>query len=152
MQYTATDPLDYLSQIPAERVEAMTKLRNICKKELEKLGFEESIFYGMIGYAVPFSTYPDGYHCDPKQPLPFVNIGSQKNFIALYHMGIYNDPKLLSWFTKQRPQHCKRKLDMGKSCIRFKKMDDIPFTLIEELLTKISAIQWINIYEIAIKK
>lgn len=86
MQYTAKDPWDYLSQLPEERVEAMTKLRNICKTQLEKLGFKEWIFYGMIGYAVPFTTYPDGYHCDTEQALPFINIASQKKlYSALSH-------------------------------------------------------------------
>ena len=112
-------------------------------------GFEEQLSYGHIGFVVPHSLYPNGYHCDPKSPLPFVGVASQKNFIALYHMGIYADEKLLNWFVEEYPKHSKRKLDMGKSCIRFKKVDDIPFELIGELAQKITPQQWIDRYESA---
>jgi hypothetical protein len=115
------------------------------------LGFEERMSYGMIGYVVPKSLYPAGYHCDPKLPLPFVNIASQKNFIALYHMGIYTNPELLQWFQSEYAQQCKYKLDMGKSCVRFKRMDDIPFDLIAELMGKMTPEDWINRYESAFK-
>ena len=103
--------------------------------------------YGMIGYIVPHSTYPNGYHCNPKLPLPFINLASQKNFIALYHMGIYANPQLLDWFVAEYPKHSTQKLDMGKSCIRFKKMDQIPFDLIAELMQKITVNEWIKCYE-----
>ena len=146
MKYEATSPEDYISQLPEERKEVLSKLRNIIKKNLPK-GFQETISYGMIGYVVPHSKYPGGYHCDPKLPLPFMNIASQKNFVAVYHSGIYADEKLLNWFTSEYPKHAKRKLDMGKSCIRFKKMDDIPYDLIAELSAKISPDEWIDIYE-----
>jgi hypothetical protein len=106
----------------------------------------------MLCYVVPFSLYPSGYHCDPKLPLPFFSLASQKNFIALYHMGIYANPELLEWFVSEYPKHSKQKLDMGKSCIRFKKMDQIPYDLIAELLTKISPEEWIEIYEKAFKR
>jgi len=106
----------------------------------------------MLGYVVPHSVYPDGYHCDPKQPLPFMGLASQKNFISFYHMGLYADKKLMDWFTKEYPKHAKSKLDMGKSCIRFKKMDDIPFKLIGELVKKMSAKDWISLYEKNLKK
>ena len=137
---------DYLQTLPAERVQAIEHLRSVIKKNLPK-GFEECISYGMIGYSVPHSLYPKGYHCDSKIALPFLSMASQKNFIALYHMGIYADPNLLNWFTHEYPNHSKAKLDMGKSCIRFKKMDQIPFDLIGELATKMTPQQWIELYE-----
>ncbi len=101
----------------------------------------------MVGCVVPHSIYPDGYHCDPKLPLPFLSIGSQKNFIALYHMGIYANPELLQWFVTEYPKHSKQKLDMGKSCIRFKKLDQIPFELIAQLVQKMSVVDWISCYK-----
>ena len=106
----------------------------------------------MIGYVVPHSIYPNGYHCEPKLPLPFMAIDSQKNFIALYHMGIYAKPELLNWFVTEYPKHSQQKLDMGKSCIRFKKMNQIPFDLIAELVQKMSVQEWITCYESAFKK
>ena len=108
--------------------------------------------YGMIGYCVPHSIYPKGYHCDPKQPLPFANIASQKNFIAFYHMGLYGSPELLKWFITEYPKHTSAKLDMGKSCVRFKKMDQIPFKLIGELMKKISVKDWIEFFETRFQK
>ena len=151
MKYEANSLDDYIDQLPEERKEPMKKLRAIIKKNLPK-GFEECINYNMIGYVVPHETYPNGYHCNPKLPLPFMNIASQKNFIAVYHSGIYAKKELLDWFVNEYPKHAKRKLDMGKSCIRFKKMDDIPFDLIGELATKLTPKQWIDIYESAVKK
>ncbi|MDB9961209.1 DUF1801 domain-containing protein [Oceanihabitans sp.] len=151
MQYKADSPDDYISQLPEERKAPMVKLRSIINKNLSS-GFQEGMNYNMIGYYVPHSVYPDGYHCDTKLPLPFMNIASQKNFIAVYHMGIYAKKELLDWFTSEYPKHCKYKLDMGKSCIRFKKMEDIPFELIGELTKKMSSKEWINVYESAFKK
>jgi uncharacterized protein YdhG (YjbR/CyaY superfamily) len=146
MQSLAKTPEDYIADAPIERQAALQKLRELIKKNIPK-GFEEMMGYGMIGYSVPHSIYPDGYHCDPKQALPFISFASQKNFIALYHMGIYAKPELLAWFTSEFPKHSKKKLDMGKSCIRFKKPEDIPFDLIGELMQKITVDEWINIYE-----
>ncbi len=137
---------DYIQTLPEDRQSATIKLCSLLKKNLPK-GFEECISYGMIGYSVPHSLYPKGYHCDPKIALPFLSIASQKNFIALYHMGIYADADLLKWFTQEYPKHCTAKLDMGKSCIRFKKADQIPFELIAELATKMTPKQWIECYE-----
>lgn len=137
---------DYIQTLPEDRQSAIIKLCSLLKKNLPK-GFEECISYGMIGYSVPHSLYPKGYHCDPKIALPFLSIASQKNFIALYHMGIYADADLLKWFTQEYPKHCTAKLDMGKSCIRFKKVDQIPFELIAELATKMTPKQWIECYE-----
>lgn len=139
-------PDDYLKEIPAERLDAFVALRNTIKKHIPK-GFEERMSYGMIGYVVPHTLFPAGYHCDPKLPLPFVNIASQKNFIALYHMGLYADGNLLEWFVNEYPKHCQSKLDMGKSCIRFKKPSDIPLKLIGELMKKMSVKDWISLYE-----
>ena len=103
--------------------------------------------YGNMGYCVPHSKYPAGYHCDPKIPLPFLGIASQKNFIAIYHMGIYADPKLLKWFTDEYAKAGVGKLDMGKSCVRFKNLDKIPYKLIGELAAKMTPDEWIAMYE-----
>ncbi len=150
MQSQSKTAESYLQEVPSERLEAFTTLRNTILKNIPK-GFEECMSYGMIGYVVPHKIYPAGYHCDPKIPLPFVSIASQKNFIALYHMGIYANPELLAWFVEEYPKHCKTKLDMGKGCIRFKKPGDIPFKLIAELLKKITVKEWIAQYESVLK-
>jgi uncharacterized protein YdhG (YjbR/CyaY superfamily) len=142
---------DYIEKLPDERKEAFNRLRETILKHLPT-GFEECISYGMIGYVVPHSLYPKGYHCDPKLPLPMINLANQKNFIALYHMGVYANPDLLNWFVGEFPKHSKSKLDMGKSCIRFKKMNDIPYDLIAELIAKVSVEKWIESYESAFNK
>jgi hypothetical protein len=151
MQSKALTPEHYLSELPEERKIPMLKLREVIKNNLPE-GFEEVMCYGMLGFVVPHSIYPKGYHCDPKLPLPFISLASQKNFIALYHMGIYADENLLNWFLVEYPKHCKTKLDMGKSCIRFKKMEDIPFELISELAKRVSVTDWIKKYETAFNK
>ena len=150
MKYEANSPEEYISQIPEERQPVLSRMRAVILQNLPE-GFEERMSYGMIGYVVPHSIYPDGYHCTPELPLPFMNIASQKNFVALYHAGIYGSEALLNWFQEEYPNHCKRKLDMGKSCIRFKYMDDVPYDLIGELTQKISVQDWIDIYESAVK-
>jgi hypothetical protein len=150
MQSTAKTVNDYLNELPEERKTAFLKLRNCILDNIPK-GFEEQLSYGMVGYVVPHSIYPNGYHCNPKLPLPFMGIASQKNFIALYHMGIYVNPTLFQWFTTEYPKHSNQKLDMGKSCIRFKKMDQIPFDLLEELSAKMSVQDWVECYESQIK-
>ncbi|MBX2970057.1 MAG: DUF1801 domain-containing protein [Cyclobacteriaceae bacterium] len=131
---------------PADRLEPFNKLHEVIIKNLPK-GFVSAISYGGLGYVVPHKLYPAGYHCKPEEPLPFAGIASQKGSINLYHMGIYADPKLLNWFVSEYPKHSKQKLDMGKSCIRFKKMDDIPYKLIGQLMKKITVKEWIDIYE-----
>ena len=146
MQSKEPTPSAYVDSLPNERKEAMAELRKVILKNIPK-GFKEEMNYGMIGYVVPHSLYKDGYHCDPKLPLPFMNIASQKNFIAVYHMGIYADKKLLDWFTTEFSKHSKAKLDMGKSCIRFKKPEHIPFKLIGELASKMTTNDWIAVYE-----
>ena len=151
MQSTAQTPQEYIVSLPSDRKEVITKLRKVVQTNLPK-GFQEGMGYGMLCYSVPHALYPKGYHCDPKQPLPFLSIASQKNFIAIYHMGIYANPALLDWFVSEYPKHCKTKLDMGKSCVRFKKFDDIPYKLIGELMKKMSVKEWIHIYETSIKK
>lgn len=146
-----TSVQQYIDQIPEERKSTFLKLRETVLQNLPK-GFKEEMNYNMIGYVVPHSIFPDGYHCDPRLPLPFANIANQKNFIALYHMGIYVDKDLLDWFTKKYTEKCKYKLDMGKSCIRFKKMKGIPYDLIAELFQKVSVDSWIKTYTSAIRK
>jgi hypothetical protein len=151
MQSKANTIEDYFASLPEDRREVMQKLHHVIASNLDS-NFLSGMSYGMIGYAVPHSVYPNGYHCDPKQPLPFMGLASQKNFIALYHMAVYAKKDLYDWFVSEYPKHCKTKLDMGKSCIRFKKMDDIPFDLIAELTHKVTAYEWIDIYESQLKK
>jgi hypothetical protein len=151
MQSKATTVDAYIAELPEDRQKAITELRKVIKKNLPK-GFKEEMNYGMIGYVVPHSKYPAGYHCNPKLPLPFLNIASQKNFIAVYHMGMYANPQLLKWFTEAHAKASPKKLDMGKSCMRYKKPEDIPYKLIGELATKVTPEQWIALYEKAFKK
>ena len=151
MQIKANTPEAYIAQIPEDRIPYFEKLRATILNHIPE-GFEEQMSYGMIGYVVPKSIYPNGYHCNTDLPLPFVNIASQKNFIALYHMGIYADTAIYDWFVKAYPKHCKRKLDMGKSCIRFKYAAEIPFELIGALMGKITIEDWVKLYENALKK
>jgi len=151
MQSTAKTPDEYVDELPEDRKAAITELRKVIKKNIPK-GYEEVMSYGMIGYVVPHSIYPAGYHCDPKLPLPFLNIASQKNFIAVYNMGLYADKNLLDWFVAEFPKHSKAKLDMGKSCLRFKKVDQIPYALIGELASKMTVKDWIDMYEKAYKR
>ena len=151
MKYTASSPEEYLEQIPEDKKSAMNKLRDTINANLPK-GFHEGMSYGMIGWVVPHEYYPAGYHCDPKLPLPFMSIASQKNFIGLYHMGIYANPDLMTWFVSEFPNHSKRKLDMGKSCIRFKNTEHIPYELIGQLVSRMSMEDWIDIYESNVKR
>ena len=151
MKYEANTIDEYIDHVPEDRTEALMKLHKVLQDNLP-LALKEQMSYGMPAFVVPHTVYPDGYHCDTKQPLPFVNYASQKNFIALYHMGVYAFPEIMEWFKKEYPKHCKRKLDMGKSCIRFKRMDDIPYELIAELCRKISVDDWITKYEEVYKK
>lgn len=137
---------EILANIPGERKEAFTKLHEVIVNNLPK-GFEAGMSYGGLGYIVPHSIYPAGYHCKPSEPLPFAGIASQKGSINFYHMGVYSDPKLLDWFVSEYPKHSKQKLDMGKSCVRFKKMEEIPYELIGQLMSKMTVQDWINKYE-----
>ncbi len=151
MQSKATTPEQYLKELPQERKQVMTKLRDIILKNLPK-GFEECISYGMLGYVVPHSIYPNGYHVNPSLPLPFISLASQKNNISVYHSGIYSDPDLMRWFLDEYPKHVSSKLDIGKSCIRFKNIEKIPFDLIAQLCAKMTPQLWIEKYEKVIKK
>lgn len=146
MQSKAKTVDEYIETLPEDRRKAISDIRKVVNKNLPK-GFKEEMGYGMMGWVVPHKLYPAGYHCDPKQPLPFMGVASQKNFISFYSMCLYSDEKLLKWFQKEWPKHSSRKLDMGKSCIRFKKIDDIPLKLLGELATKVTPAQWIEIYE-----
>jgi uncharacterized protein YdhG (YjbR/CyaY superfamily) len=146
MNSKATSPDQYIKELPAERKEAVIKLRNTILKNLPK-GFKEVMGYGMIGYVVPHELYSEGYHCNPELPVPFMNIASQKNYIALHHMGIYASPKLLKWFTDEYAKQVPSKLDMGKGCIRFKKPEQIPYKLIGELVKKVSVKDWLSVYD-----
>ena len=148
---TATSVTEYINELPEERKVAIQKLREVILKNLPE-GFSEGMGYGMMGYSIPHSIYPAGYHCDPKLPLPFAGLASQKNFIAFYHMGLYADPELMKWYVDEYSKFSDKKLDIGKSCSRFKKMDQIPFELIGELMSKISVKNWINTYETLYKK
>ncbi len=150
MQSNAKTVEAYLQEVPEARRSYFIKLRETLLANIPR-GFVEQMNYGMIGYVVPHTLYPNGYHCKPSDPLPFANIASQKNFIALYHMGIYASPEILNWFVEEYPKHCKYKLDMGKSCIRFKRPEHIPYTLIGELMQKMTVDNWIDVYEQALK-
>lgn len=142
---------EILTNLPEDRVEAFNNLHNVIVKNLPQ-GFEAAISYDGLGYVVPHTVYPAGYHCKPIEPLPFAGLASQKNSINFYHMGIYTDPELLDWFVAEYPKHSKQKLDMGKSCIRFKKFDQIPMELIGELMQKMTVKQWVDLYESKLKK
>ena len=151
MQIKADSVEEYLANVPEERKEAFAKLRKTIVENLPS-GFQECLSYGMVGYVIPKSIYPDGYHCDPSLPLPFMSIASQKNFAALYHSGIYADPELSKWWQQEYPKHVKTKLDMGKSCVRFKNVKHIPYELIAELCQKMTPEDFINIYETNLQK
>ena len=142
---------EILANLPEERKEAFNKLHQTIVDNLPK-GFEPGISYGMLGYVIPHELYPAGYHCKPSEPLPFASLASQKNSINFYHMGIYLDSALMEWFVAEFPKHSSQKLDMGKSCIRFKKWDQIPFELMGQLMQKMTAAQWIALYERNLKK
>ncbi len=151
MTSEAKTPQEYIDNLPEDRKKIIIKLRKVILDNLPK-EFEEQMSYGMLGYVVPHSIYPNGYHVNPKLPLPFLNLASQKNFIAVYHMGMYAKKELLDWFVTEYPKHCKRKLDMGKSCVRFKKIEEIPYQLIGELVSKMTLEEWIATYEGVIKR
>lgn len=151
MKPNGTTVEEILANVPDDRLEAFNKLHSVIVENLPE-GFEAAISYGGLGYVVPHSIYPNGYHCKPIEPLPFAAIASQKNSINFYHMGIYSDQKLLDWFVSEFPKYTKQKLDMGKSCIRFKKFNDIPYELIGELMKKMSVQDWVSIYENQLKK
>ena len=151
MKIEANSPEEYLTKIPEERQEAMNKLWQVITDNIPE-GFAPVMQYNMPSYVVPHSIFPDGYHVNPSIPLPFLSIASQKNFIAFYHSGIYANPEISEWFIAEYPKHVKTKLDMGKSCVRFKKPELIPFELIAELMKKITVQDYVDIYQSNIKK
>jgi len=142
---------EYLRSIAPERKEVFQRLHDTILANLDP-EFDVVMSYGMIGYVLPHKVYPAGYHCDPKLPLPFVSIASQKSHMALYHMGMYANPELLDWFVQTYTAVTGKKPDMGKSCIRFKKPESIPIPLIGELIGKMSASEWIALYEEQLKR
>lgn len=137
---------DYVDSVPEERKPTFLTIREIIRQNIPK-GFSEEINYGMIGYVVPHSLYPAGYHCNPKDPLPFMGLASQKKSINLYHLGIYQNEEQMSWFLDEWAKVSNHKIDYGKSCFRFKYFDEIPFEAIKELVGKYTIKEWINIYE-----
>ncbi len=141
---------DYFQNVPLERQQALREIWHLLETHLPE-GFEPTIQYNMPSFVVPHQIYPAGYHCNPKDALPFISVASQKNFISLYHMGLYAEPALYDWFIQEYPKYSKYKLDMGKSCIRFKRMDDIPFELLASLFTKMSVEDWIQNYTSKLK-
>lgn len=145
MQIPAANVAEYLSKLPDDRREMLEALRKVILKNIDK-PFEEGIQYGMIGYYLPHSVYPDGYHCNPEEPLPFASMASQKNNVSLYLFCVYTSPELLQWFQAEWKKTGKR-LDMGKSCIRLKKLEDIPLDLIGKLFKKIKAKDFVRTYE-----
>ena len=151
MQSNAATVSDYIESLPPDRKKAIIALRKTILRHLPK-GFEEVMNYGMIGYVVPHKLYPSGYHVNPKQPLPFLGLASQKNYISFYHMALYDKGPLLEWLEDAWPEATTQKLDMGKCCVRLKKPDDIPLDVIAELVKKITPAQWVKLYEASLKK
>ncbi len=149
MQSKATTVKEYLDALPEDRRKALQAVRKVIKANLDK-GYKEGMQYGMIGYFVPHSIYPDGYHCDPKQPLPFASIASQKNHMAIYMMCVYSDPKLQEWFQKAWAKTGK-KLDMGKSCVRFKKIEDVALEVVGEAIKRVPVKKFVDHYESVLK-
>ena len=142
LQSKAQTPNEYLDELPDDGKKAVSELRKVILKNLPK-GFVEVMSYGMLGYVLPHSIYPKVYYCNPKVPLPFMNVASQKKIIAVYHIGSHANKLLMEWFTSECAKQTKMKLDMEKSCIRFKNMDKIPCKLIGELTGKISVKQYV---------
>lgn len=149
MQSKATTVAAYLAELPEDRRAAIDAVRRVILKNLDK-DYEEHMSYGMIGYCVPHRVYPAGYHCNPKQPLPFAGLASQKGHMSLYLMGLYGSAELVRWFESEWAKTGK-KLDMGKSCVRFKKLDDLPLDVIGAAIAKLPAKVYIEHYEKAIK-
>jgi hypothetical protein len=147
MQEKAITVEQYLSRLPADRRQALEAVRQVILENLDE-DYEEGIQYGMIGYYVPHRVYPAGYHCDPKQPLPFAGLASQKNYMSLYLMCTYGDSGLSRWFRAAWAKTGK-KLDMGKSCVRFKRLDDLALDVIAEAIRRVPARTYIEHCEAA---
>jgi len=149
MTSNATTVEEYLAALPEERRAALSAVREVILANLPE-GYEETMQYGMIGYVVPHRLYPAGYHCDPKQPLPFAGLASQKNYMALYLMCVYGDRSTAEWFQNAWAASGK-KLDMGKSCLRFRRLDDVPLNVIGQAIARIPAQAFIEGYEKALR-
>jgi hypothetical protein len=148
MTSQATSVEDYLASLPEDRREALEAIRQRILQNLPE-GMEEGMQYGAIGYYVPHSVYPAGYHCDKKQPLPFAGLASQKNHMALYLFGVYMSPEDEQWF-RESWLATGKKLDMGKSCVRFKKLEDVPLGVVGEAFSRRSTNEFVELYEKAI--
>ena len=147
MQSKAKTVAQYLAELPADRRVELSKVRGVIRRRLPK-GFSEQMYYGMIGYVVPHRLYPAGYHCDPKQPLPFASLASQKNYMAIYLMTVYQNREMERWLRDQFQARGK-KLDMGKSCIRFKKLEDLPLDVVGEAIARVPMAEYVRRYEAA---
>jgi uncharacterized protein YdhG (YjbR/CyaY superfamily) len=150
MQSTASSVDEYIDKLDSKWKAGIIKIRTIIKENIPA-GFVETMSYGMIGYVVPHSKYPKGYHVTPNLPLPFISLAAQKNYIALYHMGLNGNPKLKDWFVSEYQKTYNRKMDMGKGCFRFNKNENVPYELIKKLVQKISIDAYIQKYEELIK-
>lgn len=150
-QSSAATPDEYLDELEPERRAALGRLREVFRANLPE-GFEETMSYGMIAFVVPHSVYPDGYHCNPKLPLPFISLASQKQYLAVYHMGLYADDELMQWFRAAWAERVEGRLDMGKSCIRLRKVDQVPHDLFGELAGRMTPQDWIERYEARVKR
>ena len=147
----ANDVDDYIGSAAPEMRDGLARLRQTIRDAIPP-GFSEEMSYGMIGWVVPREAYPAGYHCDPSLPVPFLALAAQKRYISFYHLGLYAAPDLYEWFVSEYGKlGYRRKLDMGKSCIRFKYPDEIPYDLIKELVGKMTLAGWLELYEHSIK-
>ncbi len=149
MQSKASTVALYLAELPDERRKDLEVVRQVILKNLDK-DYEEGIQYGMIGYYVPHRLYPAGYHCDPKQPLPFACLASQKNYMSLYLMCVYGESNLTRWF-QQAWAETGKKLDMGKACVRFKNSEDLALDVIAEAIRRVPAQKYVDHCEAARK-
>ena len=142
---------EYINQLPDDRRKAVGEIRRVINKNLPK-GFKEGVGYNMIAWSVPHSSYPAGYHCDPSKPLMLMCLSSTKGHISLHHMGLYGSGPMMEWFKSEWPKYSEKKLDIGKACIRFKRVEDVPLDLIGKLATKLTPQQWVEVYENALKQ
>ncbi|MFO0973174.1 MAG: DUF1801 domain-containing protein [Phycisphaerae bacterium] len=148
MQSKATSVKGYLAELPAERRAAIEAVRKVILKNLDR-DYEEGMQYGMIGYYVPHRVFPTGYHCDPRQPLPFAALASQKNHMAIYLMCLYGSSEQESWFRTAWAKAGK-KLDMGKSCVRFRRLDDLALEVIGEAIRRAPVKKYVETYMTAL--
>jgi hypothetical protein len=151
MKSNNTFVAEYLKSLPEDRIDAVKNILRQVEIHLPE-GFDYTIQGSLLSIVVPHSVYPSGYHCNPKDPLPFISIASLKNNISLYHMGVYADENIFKWFVSEYEKLQIGKLDIGKSCIRFKNLENIPFDLLGQLFKKMTPADWIALYEKTYKK